>query len=78
MLFTVLSVPVYESIEIPPAPVQGDAFDTNGPRLMITHIVNEDFKSYAGIQSLGPFHKVACNKIFNITHMCVCVCGVCH
>ncbi|KAK2144822.1 hypothetical protein LSH36_727g01027 [Paralvinella palmiformis] len=41
----------------PIPPVQGDAFDTNGPRLMITHIVNEDFKSYAGIQSLGPFHK---------------------
>nr|KAG5701436.1 hypothetical protein BaRGS_032768 [Batillaria attramentaria] len=24
---------------------------------MITHIVNENFKSYAGIQTLGPFHK---------------------
>ena len=27
-------------------------------RLMIHKIVNEDFKSYAGIQALGPFHKV--------------------
>ena len=27
-------------------------------RLMITHIVNEFFKSYAGKQVLGPFHKV--------------------
>lgn len=27
-------------------------------RLMITHIVNEFFKSYAGKQTLGPFHKV--------------------
>ena len=27
-------------------------------RLMITKIVNENFKSYAGIQELGPFHKV--------------------
>ena len=28
-------------------------------RLMITHIVNENFKSYAGKQVLGPFHKVS-------------------
>ncbi|EDO40646.1 predicted protein [Nematostella vectensis] len=27
------------------------------PRLMITKIVNENFKSYAGVQELGPFHK---------------------
>ena len=27
-------------------------------RLMITKIVNENFKSYAGKQELGPFHKV--------------------
>uniref|UniRef100_A0A673XB72 Structural maintenance of chromosomes protein 4 n=1 Tax=Salmo trutta TaxID=8032 RepID=A0A673XB72_SALTR len=27
------------------------------PRLMITHIVNQNFKSYAGEQILGPFHK---------------------
>ena len=27
-------------------------------RLMILKIVNENFKSYAGIQELGPFHKV--------------------
>jgi len=25
---------------------------------MITRIVNENFKSYAGIETLGPFHKV--------------------
>ena len=31
---------------------------TNPARLMITKIVNENFKSYAGIQELGPFHKV--------------------
>ncbi|XP_077988154.1 structural maintenance of chromosomes protein 4-like [Glandiceps talaboti] len=29
----------------------------NKPRLMITHIVNENFKSYAGKRTLGPFHK---------------------
>lgn len=27
-------------------------------RLMISRIVNENFKSYAGKQELGPFHKV--------------------
>ena len=36
-------------------------------RLMITHIVNEFFKSYAGTQVLGPFHKVSiiyiCSKL---------------
>ena len=30
-------------------------------RLVITHIVNEFFKSYAGKQVLGPFHKVSCS-----------------
>lgn len=35
-----------------------------GPRLMITKIVCENFKSYAGVKELGPFHKVC---------MCVCV-----
>lgn len=27
-------------------------------RLMITNIVCENFKSYAGVKNLGPFHKV--------------------
>ncbi|XP_050668602.1 structural maintenance of chromosomes protein 4 [Leptidea sinapis] len=44
-------------IYIPPAPKPTLSFDTTGPRLIITHIVNENFKSYAGVQSLGPFHK---------------------
>lgn len=26
-------------------------------RLMITHMVLENFKSYAGVQDIGPFHK---------------------
>lgn len=30
----------------------------NKERLMIHKIVNENFKSYAGKQELGPFHKV--------------------
>ena len=28
------------------------------PRLMISKIVCENFKSYAGTKELGPFHKV--------------------
>ena len=35
--------------------------DAGGPpRLMITKIVCENFKSYAGTKVLGPFHKVSC------------------
>lgn len=45
-------------IYIPPAAKPALTFDSTGPRLIITHIVNENFKSYAGVQSLGPFHKV--------------------
>lgn len=45
-------------IYIPPAPKPALTFDTTGPRLIITEIVNENFKSYAGQQILGPFHKV--------------------
>jgi structural maintenance of chromosome 4 len=31
-------------------------------RLMIHKMVNENFKSYAGTQELGPFHKVCSIK----------------
>ncbi|KAG7208913.1 hypothetical protein KM043_015093 [Ampulex compressa] len=48
---------VDEEIYIPPPPRSITEFDTNAPRLMITKIVNENFKSYAGIQTVGPFHK---------------------
>ncbi|KAF9423720.1 hypothetical protein HW555_001046 [Spodoptera exigua] len=44
-------------IYIPPAPKPTCSFDSKGPRLIITHIVNENFKSYAGVEVLGPFHK---------------------
>ena len=37
---------------------------TEETRLMIPKIVCENFKSYAGIRELGPFHKV-----------CVCTCA---
>ena len=35
------------------------ATENSTARLMITKIVNENFKSYAGTQELGPFHKVS-------------------
>ncbi|CAH1399854.1 unnamed protein product [Nezara viridula] len=46
-------------IYFPPPPVQDVciADENSGPRLIITHIVNYNFKSYAGRQVLGPFHK---------------------
>jgi len=44
-------------IYIPPPPLPACTLDNNGPRLIITHIENEFFKSYAGKQVLGPFHK---------------------
>ena len=33
------------------------------PRLMISRIVCTNFKSYAGVKELGPFHKV-CRDVF--------------
>ena len=44
-------------IYIPPPPLTALTLDNSGPRLVITHIENEWFKSYAGKQVLGPFHK---------------------
>jgi len=49
---------VDEEIYIPPPPRVFSEVDTTGPRLMISKIVNENFKSYAGTQVIGPFHKV--------------------
>uniref|UniRef100_A0A915KH72 RecF/RecN/SMC N-terminal domain-containing protein n=1 Tax=Romanomermis culicivorax TaxID=13658 RepID=A0A915KH72_ROMCU len=46
-----------ESLEIPVLPEPLMNFDGSGPRLLITHIVNENFKSYAGRHAIGPFHK---------------------
>lgn len=44
-------------IYIPPAPPAACSVETSGPRLIITEIEAENFKSYAGKKSLGPFHK---------------------
>lgn len=42
--------------------------ETNTARLMITKIVNENFKSYAGVQELGPFHKVRTTSHCPVKH----------
>ncbi|XP_052471878.1 structural maintenance of chromosomes protein 4 [Carassius gibelio] len=42
---------------IPPPPPPSMSSEPGAPRLMITHILNRNFKSYAGEQILGPFHK---------------------
>ncbi|KAB7502727.1 Structural maintenance of chromosomes protein 4 [Armadillidium nasatum] len=44
-------------IYLPPPPPPACTFDSTSPRLVITHIENEFFKSYAENQVLGPFHK---------------------
>ena len=44
-------------IYIPPPPTPACNTEEIGPRLIITHIENVNFKSYAGKQCLGPFHK---------------------
>uniref|UniRef100_A0A2P2HWI0 Structural maintenance of chromosomes protein n=1 Tax=Hirondellea gigas TaxID=1518452 RepID=A0A2P2HWI0_9CRUS len=44
-------------IYLPPPAPPACTFESNGPRLVITQIENDFFKSYAGRQVLGPFHK---------------------
>ncbi|XP_072745683.1 structural maintenance of chromosomes protein 4 [Anoplolepis gracilipes] len=46
-----------DEIYIPPPLRTFCEVDTTGPRLMITKIVNVNFKSYAGTITIGPFHK---------------------
>ena len=43
------------------------------PRLMISKIVCTNFKSYAGVRELGPFHKVIISCHSFCTSTCVCV-----
>ncbi|CAG0879730.1 unnamed protein product [Darwinula stevensoni] len=44
-------------IYIPPPPPPALTMENTGPRLVISQIAIEDFKSYAGVQILGPFNK---------------------
>ncbi|CAL7944659.1 unnamed protein product [Xylocopa violacea] len=48
---------VDDDIYIPPPLKVNNQVDINGPRLIITKIVNHNFKSYGGTQVVGPFHK---------------------
>lgn len=41
----------------PPPPLPAFSGEQTGQRLVITHITNINFKSYAGERVLGPFHK---------------------
>lgn len=34
-------------------------------RLFITEMIMENFKSYAGVQHVGPFHKVRCGRLIS-------------
>ena len=36
------------------------------PRLVITHLELENFKSYAGVQRIGPFHKARARSSVHI------------
>lgn len=46
-----------EQFIVPPPPSATNVIDADGSRLIIEQIVNDNFKSYAGTQTLGPFHK---------------------
>lgn len=48
---------VDDDIYIPPPLKSFNEVDATGSRLMITKIVNENFKSYAGTHMIGPFQK---------------------
>ncbi|XP_026667538.1 structural maintenance of chromosomes protein 4 isoform X2 [Ceratina calcarata] len=48
---------VDDDIYIPPPLPATNQLNSNGPRLMINKIVNENFKSYGGTKVIGPFHK---------------------
>lgn len=42
-----------------PPPPSADGKEQPKPRLVIKSMVLENFKSYAGAQHVGPFHKVS-------------------
>lgn len=50
---------VLDQNEIQPVEEQPVQSNEPKPRLVINQIVMENFKSYAGRQVIGPFHKVA-------------------
>lgn len=59
------------------SPAEGDRNQdqdamTTEERLMISKIVCENFKSYAGVKELGPFHKVRVSFYSLYSHVFVC------
>ena len=46
-------------------------------RLVISEMVLENFKSYAGVQRVGPFHKVTYSRFLVYSHCCDSVCSPC-
>ena len=59
-----------DQLEIPDPPSAIGVGKDGEPRLIITKIVNTDFKSYAGTKIIGPFHKV--NSFSRrLVHFCV-------
>ena len=55
-------------METSPAPLGTSIREKETPRLMIIKIVCENFKSYAGTKTLGPFHKVSASSSLISTH----------
>mmetsp|Transcript_4258 Transcript_4258/g.10281 ORF Transcript_4258/g.10281 Transcript_4258/m.10281 type:complete len:176 (-) Transcript_4258:2037-2564(-) len=49
--------PVERDVDVDMADNNGQEVEEPPPRLMITKMVLENFKSYAGIKEIGPFHK---------------------
>lgn len=50
---------IFNGIRIPAElPPIKSAEENSGPRMIITHIVANNFKSYFGEVHIGPFHKV--------------------
>lgn len=45
-----------------------DATET-GARLVISEMVLENFKSYAGAQHVGPFHKVPASEAMSLASL---------
>jgi len=48
-----------ETMTSPNPPPSADGKEQAKPRLVIKSMVLENFKSYAGAQHVGPFHKVS-------------------
>lgn len=56
------------NMEIPVLPSLFMNTDGSGQRLMISHLEVENFKSYYGKQTIGPFHKVLILKLKNLNY----------